>query len=213
MTILEPRANTNNYVNDGQNVWIPVIAVFLAITIAVGTFCRWRGMRRRRQLDMLERLEREDDDMEGRFVEYGEKPTMFDASMGQSSSCSGRWPSVMVSVHQTISTLVRRSSLTLKFQPVSVWYNNFPELVTESTAPNHWMLSRLASEEVAEFQRQVQRLRKRMNGHREEDSPVDDLKPGLLSTAFLVRMPSAERNEYGVLPDLVLAIQDVPVTK
>lgn len=81
-----------------QNVWVPVIAGFLAFTIAVGTFCRWRGMRRRRQLDVLERLEREADDIEERFVEYRENPTMFDASLGQSRSCSGRWSSVMVSV-------------------------------------------------------------------------------------------------------------------
>lgn len=52
-----------------------------------------------------------------------------------------------------------------------------------------------------------------MNGHREEDAPAEDLKLDLLSTAFLVRMPSAEKNEHGVLPDLVLAVQDVPVTE
>lgn len=136
-----------------QNVWVPVIAGFLAFTIAVGTFCRWRGMRRRRQLDVLERLEREADDIEERFVEYRENPTMFDASLGQSRSCSGRWSSVM---------------------PISASYNKYPELVTKSTTSTHWMLSRLVSEQVAELQRQIQRLRKRMNGHREEDAPAED---------------------------------------
>ncbi|KIO16930.1 hypothetical protein M407DRAFT_246882 [Tulasnella calospora MUT 4182] len=176
-----------------QNVWIPIIVGFLVVTIAVGTFCRWRGMRRRRRLDLLERLQRAEDDLEERFIEYQEKPTMFDASMNESRLSTGRWSSV---------------------KPVSVWYSEDPEAVTESTASNNWIQSLLASEQVAELQRQVQRLRKRMrklNGHREEDPGANDLKLDLLSAAFLVRMPSPDRDEHDDLPDLVLAIQDVPV--
>ncbi|KAG8915868.1 hypothetical protein FRC01_003479 [Tulasnella sp. 417] len=150
-------------------------------------------MRRRRQLDVLERLQQAEDDLEERFIEYEEKPIMFDTSIDQSRLSNGRWSST---------------------KPLSGWYTEDPELAAESASSNGWFLSLLASEEVAGFQRQVKRLRERMrklNGHREEAIGAKDLKLDLLSTAFLVRMPSPGRSENDVLPDLVLAIQDVPV--
>ncbi|KAG8940541.1 hypothetical protein FRC00_012967 [Tulasnella sp. 408] len=150
-------------------------------------------MRRRRQLDLLERLQRAEDDLEERFVEYEEKPILFDASMDQTRLYIGRWSSI---------------------KPVSGWYSPDLESATESTTSNRWRLFLLTSELVAELQRQVRRLRSRMrklNGHREDDAGAPELKLELLSMACLVRMPSADREEDGVLPDLVLAIQDVPV--
>ncbi|KAG8909413.1 hypothetical protein FRC01_006956 [Tulasnella sp. 417] len=120
---------------------------------------------------------------------------MFDASIEQSRLSNGRWSST---------------------KPLSGWYNEGPELAAESASSNGWLLSLLASEGVTEFQRQVKRLRKRMrklNGHREEAIGAKDLKLDLLSMAFLVRMPSPDRSENDVLPDLVLAIRDVPVVE
>lgn len=52
---------------------------------------------------------------------------------------------------------------------------------------------------------------RKLNGNREDDAGSADLKLKLLSMACLVRMPSPDRDENGVLPDFVLAIQDIPV--
>ncbi|KAG8915869.1 hypothetical protein FRC01_003480 [Tulasnella sp. 417] len=172
-----------------------VVGIQDAPVASIGMFCRWRGMRRRRQLDLLERLQRAEDDLEERFIEYEEKPIMFDASIEQSRLSNGRWSST---------------------KPLSGWYTEGTELATGSASSNGWLLSLLASEGVAEFQRQVKRLRERMrklNGHREEAIGAKDLKLDLLSMAFLVRMPSPDRSENDVLPDLVLAIRDVPVVE
>lgn len=150
-------------------------------------------MRRRRESDRLERLQLAEDDLEERFIEYEEKPILFEASMEELRLSICRWSSI---------------------KPVSGWHNPDLESDTESAASNSWLLSRLASEQVAEFQRHVKRFRSRMrklNGNREDDAGSADLKLKLLSMACLVRMPSPDRDENGVLPDFVLAIQDIPV--
>ncbi|KAG8944805.1 hypothetical protein FRC04_001543 [Tulasnella sp. 424] len=178
-----------------RTLWIPIVASFIAVTIAFGAYCRWRGIRRRRALDVLEALQRAEDDLEERFVDYGEKPTMFDASMKLEEGQSNRtWSSL---------------------KPISVWANKDPELDNLVTEPSEPTLSMLASEQVVKLQHQVKKLRSRMrnlNGHREEATGLDDLKLDSASVAFLVSMPSkGEENEDDALPELVFAIEDVPV--
>ncbi|KAG8944802.1 hypothetical protein FRC04_001540 [Tulasnella sp. 424] len=102
------------------------------------------------------------------------------------------------------------------WKPISLWCDEHTEPATEATEPSGWILSTLASEQVANFRDQVKRLRVRMNklkGHREAAADSElKLQLDMVSVAFLVRMPSKEEeNEDGVLPELVFAIQDVSV--
>ncbi|KAG8944803.1 hypothetical protein FRC04_001541 [Tulasnella sp. 424] len=98
-----------------------------------------------------------------------------------------------------------------------VWCKEHTEPATEATGPSRGMMSSAASQQMAKLHDQIKRLRSRMsslNGHREDAANSDELKLQLdmVSVAFLVRMPSKdEEDEDGVLPELVFAIQDVPV--
>lgn len=58
-------------------------------------------MRRRRESDRLERLQLAEDDLEERFIEYEEKPILFEASMEELRLSICRWSSIKVNVDQT----------------------------------------------------------------------------------------------------------------
>lgn len=75
-----------------------MVVSFVAVIAIVGAFCRWRGIRRRRELDRLERFQQAEDDSEDRFVDYEEKPTVFDVSIKQAAQLNGVWSSLKVSI-------------------------------------------------------------------------------------------------------------------
>ncbi|KIO16929.1 hypothetical protein M407DRAFT_246881 [Tulasnella calospora MUT 4182] len=88
------------------------------------------------------------------------------------------------------------------------------EPATESTEPHDRTLSRLASEQVAEFQTQVKKLQarfKKLNGDRKAAGDLNNPKLGPVSVAFILSLPYNEELEDGVLPNLVIGIQDDPV--